>query len=241
MKKYIYLKTIAVLLICTTLHISAQEELLSAKSLLQNLSKNFKTDIKDMEADIKWIQKNNTQEGTLLFKNPQKVRINFTEPEKQVICTNGYDLWLYVPYLNLVLNQNILEKEKRKNEEGQMEVIENPILINPVGYDKFLTNYAIEYHETKEKVKYKDDTMVYQLKLIRWRSSKNGFNVVYLIIEENGIIRRVEGITAAYRHIVLEIDNVTINKNISDLVFNYEPPPHATTVDDFITSQGEMN
>jgi len=214
-----------------------QEELLSAKDLLQRISDNFKINIQDYKANIQWIQKDKTQVGTLYFKNPQKMRINFSDPEGQVICTNGYELWLYVEYLNLILHQKLLEKEKEKTEEGKTKLIENPILINAVGLDKYLTDYSIEYFETKEKVSYKDGTKVYKLKLIRWRSSKNGFNTVFLTIQENGLIRKVEGVTAAYRHIILEIDNIETNMNISDITFNYKPPPHANTVENCITSQ----
>lgn len=219
-----------------------QEELLSAKELLQRISDNFKINIQDYQANIKWIQKDQTQIGTLYFKNPQKMRIDFSDPKGQVICTNGYELWLYVEYLNLILHQKLLEKEKKKDEEGKTELIENPILIDAVGLDRFLTDYSIEYFETKEKVFYKDNTKVYKLKLIRWRSSKNGFNTVYLTVQDNGLIRKVEGVTAAYRHIVLEIDDIEINKNIGDLTFNYKPPPHANTVENFITTQeqGEL-
>ena len=238
------LKIIFVIIITFILSLSqivSQEELLSAKELLQKISDNFKANIKDYKAEIKWIQKENIQLGTISFKNPQKMRIDFIEPKGQVICTNGYELWLYIEYLNLVLHENLLEKEKIKNEEGLTETIINPVLIDVVGLDKFLSDYSIEYHETKERIYYKDKKQVYQLKLIRWRSSKNGFNIIYLTVQENGLIRKVEGITAAYRHIILEIDNYEVNNNISDLIFNYKPPPHSSTVENFITTQEEVN
>ena len=228
---------ILAILIFSLQKVIPQEELLGAKELLKNISDNFRSTIKDYKAEIKWIQNDITQTGTLYFKNPQKMRINFTEPEGQVICTNGYELWVYIKTHRLLLHQNILEKEKVKNEEGKTETIISPILLNSVGLDKFLVDYSIQYHETKEKVFYKDNSKVYKFKLIRWRSSKNGFNTIFLTVQENGLIRKVEGITAAYRHIFLEIDNIEINKNVSELVFNYTPPAHCNTVENFIISQ----
>jgi len=218
----------------------SQDELVSAKDLLQKLSILFKTNVKDFEADVKWIQDKDTQKGTLFFKNPQKLRINFTDPSKQVICSNGYMLWVYIDYLNLILKQEILSKDKTKSDDGKTQTVINPILINPVGYDRFLTDYAIEYNEIKTQVDYKDGSKVYQFKLFRWRSSKSGFNSILLTVSANdGLVRRVEGVTTAYRRVVLEIDNIKLNKNIGDLVFNYEPPAHANTVDNFITNQGD--
>jgi len=236
MKKYIF---IVIILLTYLTNVFSQEELLSAKELMEKLSERFKTSIKDYEADIKWTQANKEQKGTLFFKNPQKMRINFSDPANQVICTNGYELWVFIPFLNLTLHQVLLTKQKTETEEGTLETVVNPILLNPVGLDGLINGYSIEFHETKKKVPYKDGTMVYQLKLIRWRSSKSGFNVLYIMVQENGIIRRVEGITAAYRKVILEVDNVEINKGVSDLFFNYNPPSHSSTVEDFITKQGK--
>jgi outer membrane lipoprotein-sorting protein len=216
-----------------------EDELLSAKDLLQKYSDSFKKNVADYEADITWTQDNNVQKGKVYFKNPQKLRINFTEPNRQVICTNGYYLWVYIDYLSLVLKQEILAKEKTKNSDGKIETVVNPILINPMGFDKFLTSYSIEYFETKNVSEYKDGSKVYTLKLLRWRSSKNGFNTVFLTIQDNGIIRKIEGITAAYKKITLEIDNLKLNSKISDLLFNYEPPASANVVDNFISNQGD--
>ncbi|HOJ64686.1 MAG TPA: outer-membrane lipoprotein carrier protein LolA [Spirochaetota bacterium] len=225
-------------LFCGVLSFS-QDELLSAKDLLQKFSDNFKKNVKDYEADIKWYQDDNIQSGKIYFKNPQKLRINFTDPNKQVICTNGYTLWVFIDYLNLTLKQEILQKEKSKTEEGKTESVVNPILINPMGYDKFLSNYSIEYYEGKTKTQYKDGKMVYKMKLIRWRSSKYGFNSLIITIEDNGLIRRIEGVTAAMRKIVLEIDNIKLNTGIGDSFFNYQPPSYANTIENFITTYGE--
>ena len=244
--KTLFITCLFIFIFINILH--SQEELLSAKTLLERLSESFKTNVRDIKADIRLIQGDMVSTGILYFKNPQKIRIDFTDPANQVICSNGYELWVYIPYLNIVLHQDILERERMKDDEDEKDeekikvneetenpdIIINPILLNPVGLDKFLTEYSIEYHETKEKINYKDGTKVYQLKLIRWRSTKHGFNVIYLIIQENGIIRQVRGITANYKQITLELDKIELNNNISDLKFNYEPPAHTSTVDDFI-------
>ena len=89
------------------------------------------------------------------------------------------------------------------------------------------------------KVKLEDGSEVYQFKLIRWRSTPNGFNSVYLYIQEDGMMRKVEGITAAYQKITYQIDDIKINQNISKAAFDYEPPAHTNTVENFIINQGD--
>jgi outer membrane lipoprotein carrier protein len=236
-----------------------QEELIGAKELLQKISNKFKAEVKDFKADIKWIQGNNTQKGEIIFKNPQKVKINFNDPAGQVICSNGYDLWVYISTLNTILHQKIMDRQriktdtkgktdsgknkngqnKSKNDQSKSEPPVNPIFLNPVGYDKFLSEYSVEYDETKDKIAYTDGTKVYKFKLIRWRSSKSSFNVIFLTVQENGLARQIEGITASYRKIVYQLDNYKVNNNISELLFDYEPPAHATLIDNFISEQQE--
>jgi outer membrane lipoprotein-sorting protein len=216
-----------------------QDDLLGAKQLLQKFSDIMKSSIRDYQADIKWTIDNNIQKGTLFFKNPQKLRINFTEPGGQVICTNGYILWVYIDYMNLALKQEVLQKDKVKGEDGSVQSLVNPVLLSPVGFDRFLSDYSIEYQDTTSKVDYKDGTKVYKLKLIRWKSLRSGFNTVYLTIQENGLVRRVEAVTASYRKVILELDNIQLNKNLGDSTFNYEPPAQANTIENFISNQGE--
>ena len=86
------MKKIIVSIVClviTSLTMFSQDELVSAKDLYKTID-SFKTNVKDFEADVKWIQDKDIK-GTLFFKNPQN--LNFTDPSKQVICSNGYMLW----------------------------------------------------------------------------------------------------------------------------------------------------
>jgi outer membrane lipoprotein-sorting protein len=216
----------------------SQDELLSAKELLKRLSDRFRSEVKDFQADIKWVQGDLVQTGKVMFKNPMRLKITFKNPSGQVICSNGYDLWIYVPSLSTTLHQKLLEREHTDAEDGKVKTVINPILLNPVGLDRFLNNYTVEYIETKKKIPYKD-TNVYKFKLIRWESSKAGFNTIILTVQENGIIRKIEGTTASYRNITLEIDNIEKNISIGDTVFNYVPPGNSQIVDDFIINQGK--
>jgi outer membrane lipoprotein-sorting protein len=234
MKKLSLIINLLFFVIFSTGILFAEEEIIGPKNLLEKLSENFKNNVKDFKADIKWNTGDVTWSGKLFFKNPQKLKIEFKEPPNQVICTNGYEVWVYIPALSAILHQSVLDKEKKKKDDGSIETVKNPIFLSPVGYDKFINEYAVEYNETKEKVAFKD-TKVYKLKLIRWKSARNGINTIYLMIQDNGIIRQIKGITANFRQITIDYDNIVTNSNIGDMMFNYEPPAHAAVIEDFMT------
>jgi len=218
-------------------NIYAQSDMLSAKDLLQNLSGLFQSKVKDFEADITWSQDNTVSKGKIQFKNPQKVKISITSPSEQVICTNGYNLWVYISSLNIVFKQELIQKEKVKDSSVKSQTVVNPLYINPVGYDRFLTEYSVDFNETKNKIDYKDGSKVYTFKLLRWKSSKTGINTVILTVSDDGLMKKVEGITVSGRKISMEMSSYKLNNGFSDMVFDYDPPAHANTVDNFINGQ----
>lgn len=232
LKKNIFI----ILLFSVSFSVFSEDVLLGAKDLLTLISQRYSANVKDFSASLRWIQDNQVQTGKIIFKNPQKMRMDFEEPKGQVIVTNGYEFWVYIEHMNLALHQELMAPEKQSSDNTAAV---SPIMINPVGFERFLNDYAIEYHETKSLVKYNDGSDVYQFKLVRWRTSRQGFNVVFLTVQPNGIIRRVEGITAAYKRVVMEFDKHEINIGIPDLRFEYERPGHANIVRNFISKQGE--
>lgn len=249
MKKLAFL-VILVYILNVNFVFSAVDQVIGAKELLEKISNNFKQTVKDYEADFKWIQSDNVQEGKLYFKNSQKLRLNFTNPPNQVICTNGYDLWFYMPAYNYLLTQKLLSKEKKivsfEEEESKKKnkkdtnknENQNPdiVFFAPIGFDKLLSDYAVEFNESKTLINY-NGHMVYSFKLIRWKTSKNGINVIYLFVEPNGIIRKFEGITASYRKITIELNNIKINTGIDDKIFDYNPPSHVRILENFMSGE----
>ena len=216
---------------------SGQEQLVGAKNMLLQISSLYKEKIQDYSATITWTQDDKIQKGNIRFKNPQKMRIDFSDPKGQIIVTNGYEFFIFIEHMNLLLQQDLISREKERSDDGKLEIKTPEVLSVPVGYDKFVTDYAIEYLASKNTIEHTDGTQVYQFKLIRWKSSQQGFNAINLTIQPNGLIRKVEGFTAAYKKVILEFDDYTINTGLSDLVFEFNPPAHANKVSNFITKQ----
>ena len=56
-------------------------------------------------------------------------------------------------------------------------------------------------------------------------------------IGENGLIRRLVGITKNYDELVMDFKNIRINQNIPDARFDYESPPSSYEINNFIYSE----
>ena len=79
--------SLCLMLLFLSLSLSAQG-ILTASSFFKSVSENYAT-IKDYEADIDIKAAKNSMSGHLSYKTPNLLRIDFTNPEEQVICFNG--------------------------------------------------------------------------------------------------------------------------------------------------------
>jgi len=63
----------------------------------------------DMTMITSYTDANTTQEikGNILIRKPGRFRVNYTEPQKQLLISNGRMLWVYTPIMNQVIKQDI--------------------------------------------------------------------------------------------------------------------------------------
>ena len=75
--------------------------------------------------------------------------------------------------------------------------------------------------------------MVVKMKL-DWRSTDEGFRQLEISIGENGLIRRIKGVTVGYENIQFDLTNILVNQNIPDARFEYESPATANIFENFL-------
>ncbi|MDR0910166.1 MAG: outer-membrane lipoprotein carrier protein LolA, partial [Spirochaetaceae bacterium] len=86
------------------LSIGAQE-IVTADKYMEEIS-NIYAEINDYEAQISIISGTTQMDGSLSFKNPNLLRIDFSNPAEQVVLYDGKALTVYLPAYRVVLNQN---------------------------------------------------------------------------------------------------------------------------------------
>ena len=84
----------------------AQSEIQTAQMFFQSISEYYGT-ITDYEADIDITAGKNQMKGKVSFKRPDMLRIDFSEPESQVIVFNGERLVIYLPKADAILSQSV--------------------------------------------------------------------------------------------------------------------------------------
>jgi len=200
------------------------QEILTATDYFDSISDQYGT-VNDYQAEIEIVKGEEEMSGTMFYKNPHLLRINFFKPEEQVLCIDGKLLTIYLPQHSVIMQQQLTQ-----HSDATLAV-----MASNQGLHLLKRNYSIAYLEGPEPMPLEDGSreMVVKLKLV-WRSTNAGFRQLEISVGENGLIRRIMGVTLEYQNLQFDFKNIAINRGIPDARFDYESPASANVFDNFL-------
>ena len=203
----------------------AAQQILTAQEFFNTVAATYAS-IEDYVADMIWRDERGTMRGALTYKRPNMVRIDFTQPENQLLVSNGRRLLIYVPAHNVRLTQTLRPGEAGTAPGG---------LATAEGLALMRRNYSIAYLEGPEPVPLNEgsSTFVTKLRLDR-RQASEGFRRLVLSVDDEGFIRRIEGTKADWEEVVMELSNIRINQRVSTQVFEEEGESSASIEENFL-------
>lgn len=200
----------------------------------------FFTTISDTYANVKDYSANivitagsgsrgDTMTGKVIFKKPNLLRIDFSNPDQQTIVFNGEMLTIYLPAYNVVLNQTV---EKSSGTAGAS-------LATPQGLSLMKRYYSVAYETGSEPVGLDETSTekVIVLALAR-RSTTEMFRTIRLMISpDTKLIRRIDARTLSGDQIRFDFTNYSLNQGVADNRFEYDSPASANMFNDFLFSE----
>lgn len=181
--------------------------------------------IKDYQALITIDQNDGelTMKGNLIYKSPNKLRIDFTEPREQVLAMDGELLSIYIPKYSYILEQKL----KRRSQA----TIALMASTQELSYLK--ENYSVAYLVGPDPIPL-DGSLSERVITLKFQSHSNveGFRQMEISFSRDGMIRRVKGSTIS-KTLMVDLLNVRINQNIPEARFDYEAPVHANVYKNF--------
>ncbi len=167
---------------------------------------------------------NTLMSGFIYYKNPNLIRIDFVEPQEQVLVSDGNLLQVYVPDYNVTLTQRL------KNQ------------INPGGFASgeglslLRRNYQIAFKNSPEPQPLDNSGTgepVYKL-FLTWRNTTQGFREIEISVTPELYIRRMSAITADRRQVQFTFKDIRTNQNIPDARFEYDSPASSNNFGNFL-------
>ena len=204
------------------------QNITTASAYFKTVSEYYGT-IKDYEVDFEIkIEKKETA-GKLSFKAPNLLRMDYTNPEDQVICFNGDVLTIYLPEAPAVLQQQVTA------ESG----VNSTNLATPQGLSLMSRYYTVAYETSQNPEALGDgsDEMVVKLILTR-KSASEAFRYIKVAVNsETKLIRRIEAVTPKGEEFVFNFYDYVLNQNISEQRFVYDAPSSANNYNNFLFTE----
>ena len=202
------------------------QSITTASAYFKTISEYYST-IKDYEANFEIKVEKQETAGRLSFKAPDLLRLDYTNPEEQVICYNGDTLTIYLPDSDAVLQQSITEDTGAE------------ALTTPQGLSLLSRYYTVAYEtgQNAEPLEDGSDEMVVKFILTR-KSASEAFRYINIAVSETTkLIRRIEAVTPKGEVIMFNFYDYVLNQDITDQRFIYDAPSSANNYNNFLFSE----
>lgn len=200
------------------------QDIVTAAQYFNTVSEKYGT-VADYSANVTILQGKTSMDGIILYKNPNKMRIEFSNPAGQVINSDGKTLTVYLPRYSVAFAQ-----ELKKRSDAAIAA-----MASKQGLNLLKSSYSISYVQVPTPVPL-DGTAgesVVKLKLT-WRSGSQAFRQLEISVAANGFIRRIVGLTASQQTIQFDFTSIKTNIGIPDTRFDYDSPPTANMIHNFL-------
>lgn len=202
---------------------AAAQDILTADKFFKDVSAKYSA-IKDYEASVSVMAGKQAMAGTVIYKAPTLMRMDFSQPASQVIVYDGQSLVIYVPEYRAVLSQQT---------GGTSSAA---VAATGEGLRMLGRNYSISFETVPTPVPLPgaESESVVRLVLSRLTVAE-GFRTITLSVNpETLLIRRMEGITLAGDPISYDFTGIKLDQGIPATRFIYDSPASANVYNNFL-------
>lgn len=200
------------------------QDILTATEYYDAIAANY-AEVTDYIAEMSWIDESGAMNGTLFYKKPNLIRIDFAEPEEQVLVSNGELFMLYVPEFNVVLQQEL--RGAPSAAPGALATEEGLAIMR--------RTFDIAYLEGPELLPLEEDSDIFVTKLrLDAKQVSEGYRQIVLSITDEGYIRRIVGTKVDWEEVQLDLTELQFNQSIPNSRFDYESEASASIDENFL-------
>ena len=200
------------------------QDIITASDFFDRVSDRY-AEIEDFQADVVFTYPDTTMSGTLYHKRPDMLLIEYDDPEDQVISVDGVHLQVYIPYLDVVMDQPL----RPRDDSAGFGIATHQ------GLELMRSRYSIAYLDSQDYVPIDDfsNEMVRKLRL-EWKNIGEGFREIILSVNEDLLIRRIEASTSGQDTLTIDFTNIVLNQGLPSRMFVWDSPPSANLIRNFI-------
>jgi len=171
----------------------------------------------DFEILSEKMGKKSHHRGTIRYKSSDKLLMDFKKPYGQKIISDGKMMWIYIPSMNVVAEQD-LNSGSGLFSSGTKS-----------GLKRLFSKYHYRFTSDKQPQIQKDGNKRYTL-LLKQKESRSGYRTIKLRISEDYFIVSAEGITSSGKKISIKFSKIKTNVDLKNGIFKFDIPARARVI-----------
>jgi outer membrane lipoprotein-sorting protein len=219
-KKYSTTISIFMLLFFSTNIFAYKFDFITVSDVVNETKKKYSS-LKSYQANFTIISdkggKKITQTGVLKFKSSDKLLMEFTAPSRQKIVSNGQMMWIFIPSMNVVAEQD-LTSESGLFASG-----------SEAGLNRLFSKYHYRFASKEEPEIMKDGSKQYTL-VLKQKETRGGYKTINLWISEDYFIKKAEGFTSSGKKIEITLSDIKTDVDLPNSIFKFDIPSSARII-----------
>jgi outer membrane lipoprotein-sorting protein len=195
-------------------------DFVTVSDIVNNTKKNY-SQLNSYQANFSIISekggKRINQSGLLRFKATDKLLMDFSQPSRQKIVSDGKMMWVYIPSLNVVAEQDLL------SDSGLFAAG------SEAGLNRLFSKYHYRFASKDEPETMKDGSKMYTL-VLKQKESRGGYKTINLWISENFFIQKAEGFTSSGKKVEITLSDIKTNVDLPNGIFKFDIPATARVI-----------
>ncbi len=158
------------------------------------------------------------QSGRISYKKKNKMAVEFREPYGQKIVSDGKTMWLYIPSMNVVAEQDL------KDETGSLFTTGSSS-----GLKRMFSKYHYKFASKNQPEAQSDGTKSYTLSL-KQKESRSGYRTLKIWVSEKYLIKKITGETTSGKNVEIIFENIKTDGDLSNGIFKFDVPSKAKVI-----------
>jgi outer membrane lipoprotein carrier protein len=220
MKKVIRIIALPLLLISSVSSLNAKFDFTTVSDIVKKVKEKFASvECYTAEFSIESEKgaKKTSRSGTIKSRYPNYLMVDFYNPRGQKIVSNGKTMWLYIPSMNVVAEQDL------KDDGGLFTSGSKS------GLQRLFTKYHYKF-DSKDQPKTEKDGNKYYVLFLQQKESRSGFKTIRLWINEQYFVTKAEGLTSSGKKVTITFTKIDVTKDYPKGIFKFDIPSNAKQI-----------
>jgi outer membrane lipoprotein carrier protein len=161
--------------------------------------------------------KKTRQKGQIKYKSRDRLSIDFYQPYGQKIVSDGKMMWIYIPSMNVVAEQDL------KSDSGLFSAG------TKTGLNRLFRKYHYRFAGKEQPEVQKNGDKYYTL-VLKQKESRSGYRTLKLWVSEDFIITRAQGETSSGKKVDIEFSNIKTDVDLPNGIFKFDIPSRARVI-----------